>query len=43
MDEGVRIPVLERMKQLYLEVVLGLMRQTYLENWEKTITGQKAE
>ena len=38
-DEGVRIPVLERMKQLYLGVVSGLMRQTYFENWEKIITG----
>lgn len=28
-DGGVRIPVLERMKQLYLGVILGRMKQTY--------------
>ena len=27
-DEGVRIPVLQRMKQLHLGVLLGLMRET---------------
>lgn len=27
-QEGVRIPVLEETKQLYLEVILGFMKQT---------------
>lgn len=45
MDEGVSVSVLESIKQLYLGVILGLMRQICVCAGEgirgKTITGQK--